>query len=51
MYGWGLGATGLNLFVRRHNLFLPSVLGLFMVGSDLGGGGGGGGGVGGRGQE
>ena len=33
-------ATGLNLFVRQHNLVLPSVLGLFRVGDDLGGGGG-----------
>ena len=41
MYGWGLGATGLNLVVSQHNLALPSVLGLFRVGGVFGGGGGG----------
>ena len=52
MYGWGLGATGLNLFVRQHHLVLPSVLSLFKVGGDRGAGGGGGGvGGGEKGQE
>ena len=35
MYGVGLGATGLNLGVRQHNLVLTSVLGLFREGGDF----------------
>ena len=41
MYGWGLGATGLNLFVRQHNLDPTSVLGLVREGGDRGEGEGG----------